>query len=138
MTPRPVSQNIALKFGSQREKHQHHPGACKICRISGSTSVLLSQNLHIIKLPRLSTCTFMSKKPCPKIPNNSAFVIHQGSYKYQKQILFIKYIKGLNYLKVGKCFYYTTLTIHFILIFQNRKFFTFYCPNLIPMINIIS
>lgn len=46
--------------------------------------------------------------------------------------------KGLNYLKVGKCFYYTTLTIHFILIFQNRKFFTFYCPNLIPMINIIS
>ena len=50
----------------------------------------------------------------------------------------LRTFKGLNYLKVGKCFYYTTLTTHFILTFQNGKFFTFYCPNLIPVINIIS
>lgn len=120
MTPKPVFWNIASKFSSQTEKHQHHPGACQIRRISGSMSVLLSENLHFINTPGYLYAHSYLRSPVLEHQTILLLLSIRHHIKIGGKCYSLSIFKGLNYFKVGKCFHYTTLTMHFILTFRKR------------------
>ena len=58
-------QSSLLKVRTVDQQHEHHPGACEKCRISGSTPDLFNQNLYFNSIPRCSVCiSEMEKQWC--------------------------------------------------------------------------